>query len=59
MMTKKFHNFDSSDQHYPTVGATTLSITTYSIIRLRIMGLYVILNINYTKHNNGLHYAEC
>jgi hypothetical protein len=45
MMTKKFYNFDSSDQHYPTVGATTLSITTYSIIKLSIKGLYVTLSI--------------
>jgi len=35
-------------------GATTLSITTFSIITLSINGLYVTLNINNTQHNYAL-----
>ncbi len=35
-------------------GATTLSITTFRITKLSIMGLFVIISINDAQHNNIL-----
>ncbi len=41
-------------------GATTLSIMTFSITTLSIMGLVTTLAINDTQHNSiECHYAEC
>jgi hypothetical protein len=41
------------------MGATTLSITAFSITTLTVQGLFVTHNINDTKHNKTVINAEC
>jgi len=41
-------------QSTTTLSITTLGITAFSIKTLNMMGLYVILSINGTQHNNSL-----
>ncbi len=55
MTTKSFIAYASGG----LVGATTLNIMTFSIMKVSIMGVFTTLRID-TQHNSiEYHYAEC